>query len=483
MKFFMKKLLLTASLLLCFGAFTQTTIYVEDFSSGASWTINTVTGTEGSNPNQWYISCQEDGQTPGACGTACTISDNSLHVSTSASVLGDVGAAYFEGLSTTTSKRAESGNISTVGSTSLTLSFDMIGGGTAEDYTTLFYSIDGGATWTSLAGPLTSLCCGGVACTGGIQGLWQNNVYALPANCENISNLRIGFEWKNLDNNSGTDPSFAVDDITITAAGASTSISTGTVSQSSWCYGTTLSDALDFTATGTFNAGNVYTAEMSDASGSFASPTVIGTLNSSASGALTVNINIPGSMPPGTGYRIRVTASDPATIGTDNGTDIVIYPQTTVSIGTYSDVCVYTPFFTLTGGTPSGGTYSGPGVAAGSFDPAAAGLGTHTIMYSYTDANGCTYTATEPIFVDACASLDELNVNDFVLYPNPAENAFTIVSSTTLDEVSIVDVNGRVAKSFSGESKTFNIQGLQEGVYFVKITVNNASVTKRLVIR
>ena len=479
----MKKLLLSASLLLCFGTLSQTTIYLEDFSSGASWTINTVTGTEGTNPNQWYISCQEDGQTAGSCGTACSINDNSLHISTSPSAFGDMGAAYFEGLSTTSSRRAESPNISTLGSTSLTLSFDMIGGGTAEDYTTLFYSIDGGSTWTSLAGPLTSLCCGGVACTGGIQGLWQNNSYSLPANCENISNLRIGFEWKNLDNNSGTDPSFAVDDVTITAAAASNSITTGNVSQSNWCYGTTISDALDFTATGTFNAGNVYTAQMSDATGSFAAPTAIGTLNSSASGALTININIPGSMPAGSGYRIRVIASDPATVGSDNGTDLVIYPQTTVTIGTYSDVCVYTPFFTLTGGTPSGGTYSGPGVAAGSFDPAAAGLGTHTILYSYTDANACTYTASQTIFVDACASLNELNSNDFVIYPNPTEGLFTIVSSSTLDEVSVVDVNGRVAKTFNAENNTFNVQDLQNGVYFIQITVNNATVTKRLVIR
>ena len=37
--------------------------------------------------------------------------------------------------------------------------------------------------------------------------------YPLPANCENIPNLRIGFVWKNLDDGLATDPSFAVDDI------------------------------------------------------------------------------------------------------------------------------------------------------------------------------------------------------------------------------------------------------------------------------
>ncbi len=53
----------------------------------------------------------------------------------------------------------------------------------------------------------------------------------------------------------------------------------------------------------------------------------------------------------------------------------------------------------LTGGMPAGGTYSGPGVADGNFDPAAAGGGTHTITYTYTDGNGCTASATGDIVV------------------------------------------------------------------------------------
>jgi len=51
----------------------------------------------------------------------------------------------------------------------------------------------------------------------------------------------------------------------------------------------------------------------------------------------------------------------------------------------------------LGGGTSTGGTYSGTGVTDDgngmtySFDPATAGVGTHTITYNYTDGNGCSY--------------------------------------------------------------------------------------------
>ena len=478
----MKKLLFTVLMLSSIGANSQTTIYSEDFTTGSTWTLNTVLGSEGGYPNNWYISCQEDGQSAGSCGTACSIMDNSLHVSANA-ILGDLGAAYFEGLGTSTNRRAASGNISTIGESGLTLSFDMIGAGNASDFTELFYSIDGGANWISLDSYLTSLCCGGVACTGTLQGLWQTNTYTLPASCENIPNLRIAFVWQNLDDGIATDPSFAVDDIVITSVGSpATSITTGTVNPSSWCYGTTITGALNFEAIGTYGTGNVYTAEMSDATGSFAMPTTVGTLASSSSGPLSINVAIPGSMPAGTGYRIRVVASAPATTGTDNGSDIIIYGLPTVTLGAYTDVCIYTPFFTLTGGTPTGGTYSGPGVAAGAFDPAAAGLGPHTITYSYTDGNGCAASASETILVDACAALSEQENDGFRVHPNPASGSFLISLEGKIDGVELTDLAGKNIKTFEEKMQEYDVRDVPPGVYLIKVRSNKKTITLRLLI-
>ncbi|MBK7338439.1 MAG: HYR domain-containing protein [Saprospirales bacterium] len=47
-----------------------------------------------------------------------------------------------------------------------------------------------------------------------------------------------------------------------------------------------------------------------------------------------------------------------------------------------------------------GGTYSGPGVNAGMFNPATAGIGAHTITYTYTDGNNCTNSCTFTITVN-----------------------------------------------------------------------------------
>lgn len=54
---------------------------------------------------------------------------------------------------------------------------------------------------------------------------------------------------------------------------------------------------------------------------------------------------------------------------------------------------------TLTAAT-GGGTFSGTGVSGNTFDPAAAGVGTHTITYSVT-LSGCTGTDTETITVNS----------------------------------------------------------------------------------
>ncbi|MBK7338440.1 MAG: hypothetical protein IPJ00_20825 [Saprospirales bacterium] len=64
-----------------------------------------------------------------------------------------------------------------------------------------------------------------------------------------------------------------------------------------------------------------------------------------------------------------------------------------------SAVCIDAGAFALTGGNPMGGTYSGPGVNAGMFNPSAAGAGAHTITYTYTDGNSCTNSCTFTITV------------------------------------------------------------------------------------
>jgi uncharacterized protein (TIGR02145 family) len=77
--------------------------------------------------------------------------------------------------------------------------------------------------------------------------------------------------------------------------------------------------------------------------------------------------------------------------------------------------------FTLKGGMPLGGTYSGTGVNSGIFYPSLAGMGTSTIVYSYTSTYGCTSNASQNISVLGALGFtcDDLltDVRDNTQYP------------------------------------------------------------------
>ncbi|MCS7003788.1 MAG: T9SS type A sorting domain-containing protein [Cytophagales bacterium] len=71
---------------------------------------------------------------------------------------------------------------------------------------------------------------------------------------------------------------------------------------------------ITFTSTlDSFNVGNVFTVQLSDASGSFASPTTIGTLASRVPD--TIKLEIPESLVSGGNYKVRVVSSNPPVIG------------------------------------------------------------------------------------------------------------------------------------------------------------------------
>jgi gliding motility-associated-like protein len=66
----------------------------------------------------------------------------------------------------------------------------------------------------------------------------------------------------------------------------------------------------------------------------------------------------------------------------------------------FEDQCGLGLPFELDNGLPAGGVYSGTGVTGSDFDPSIAGVGTHTITYTYNDLNGCSATASADITLD-----------------------------------------------------------------------------------
>jgi len=69
------------------------------------------------------------------------------------------------------------------------------------------------------------------------------------------------------------------------------------------------------------------------------------------------------------------------------------------TVGPFANVCANGSKVILSSGSPSGGTYSGPGVVGNTFDPTAVGPGTYTITYTVV-VSGVTQTATATITVN-----------------------------------------------------------------------------------
>lgn len=95
-------------------------------------------------------------------------------------------------------------------------------------------------------------------------------------------------------------------------------------------------------------------------------------------------------------------------------------------------ICDNAPPLALNGtASPAGGVFSGPGVTCSgsicTFNPAAAGVGTHVITYVVTATNGCTASATASVQVTPCAPacppsnlcLDFDGTDDQVTVPSP----------------------------------------------------------------
>jgi len=181
---------------------------------------------------------------------------------------------------------------------------------------------------------------------------------------------------------------------------------------------------------------------------------------------------------------LTYTYTDGNNCSADATQTISVDAAPTVNLAAFSTVCVYNPSMALTGGTPSGGTYSGSGVTGGNFDPATAGNGTHTITYTYTDGNNCEGSATNTITVDGCASIDETNVVGLAIYPNPTRGIITIQFDGKLANVSVVDLTGKVVSKTSIQStETIDMSNLNAGTYFVNVEVNGSITTERVIVK
>ncbi|MNE61048.1 hypothetical protein D3C80_1562310 [compost metagenome] len=92
----------------------------------------------------------------------------------------------------------------------------------------------------------------------------------------------------------------------------------------------------------------------------------------------------------------------------------------------------------------------------------------------------------------ANAQEDEKNISDVKVYPNPVNDAFTVSYNLKRDNmvtIKLMDLLGNEISTLVSQQRTpagtqeitFNVSNtLQKGFYFVRLTVGNESVSKRI---
>lgn len=213
----------------------------------------------------------------------------------------------------------------------------------------------------------------------------------------------------------------------------------------------------------TFCSGNSVTLTSSAATG-----------NTWSNGETTpsITVSVPGT------YTV-VASNGACSSAASTGTTVVINPNPTVSLAAIADLCLDDPAFTLSGGSPAGGTYSGNGVSGGQFTPAVAGAGTTTLTYTYTDSNGCSGTASIDVLVDDCAGIKENELSQISIFPNPSDGLFTVdAGKLIIERVMIYDNKGRLVRGLTGSKGStlkVNLSDVVTGAYEVKVLCSDDS--------
>jgi uncharacterized protein YjdB len=129
--------------------------------------------------------------------------------------------------------------------------------------------------------------------------------------------------------------------------------------------------------------------------------------------------------------------------------------------------------------TTANGIWSSSSSSIASINPTTgvvAGLIDGNAFISYTvNVNGCSNYSIYPITIANCSGVNEINENDFLVYPNPARNVISIALSDKLKDkgnIKLFSSDGKLIEQreyTNSNLETIDVNQLSEGIYFIHI--------------
>lgn len=153
---------------------------------------------------------------------------------------------------------------------------------------------------------------------------------------------------------------------------------------------------------------------------------------------------------------------------------VIVNSLPQVVLAPFTNICDTIISFQLTGGSPSGGVFSGTSVSNNIFNPSV-GIGTYPITYTFSDVNGCASNSLQNLTVISCddVSVDENKVQTINIYPNPTSELLIIASSIQFNNADYIvqDISSRIVKKgkLIGDLNSIDLENLQSGSYFLLI--------------
>jgi hypothetical protein len=138
------------------------------------------------------------------------------------------------------------------------------------------------------------------------------------------------------------------------------------------------------------------------------------------------------------------------------------------------------PVQTLSGGSPSGGSFSGPGVSGTQIAPGAfVALGNYQVTYTFTNANGCTNSAVDQFTI--IERTDNVNV-----FPNPGNGNIIITATPEMigSTVTMFTASGMKVSTWriTGRRQQFNFTKLATGMYTLLIRQGETSISEQIIL-
>ncbi|HZK07593.1 MAG TPA: hypothetical protein VFC92_05285 [Bacteroidales bacterium] len=181
----------------------------------------------------------------------------------------------------------------------------------------------------------------------------------------------------------------------------------------------------------------------------------------------------------------------PCTGSVEDALTITFIPAPVVTFDTLPLLGTNMPPYELFEGNPVGGIYEGPGVIDGWLHPDVAGVGLHTLRYTYTDDNGCTESAEQVVEIVLYVNIASAMHHEVTIRPNPGTGLFTIYGSGLLNDpfqLKLIDAAGYVvmdkplAPLPAGEPLLLDATGFAPGMYYLQLIGSDGVVTRKLVI-